>query len=138
MSPTRPERSLSRTRAPSSPEPTAPAGSPPPPLASRRLLSVQFGTLSRNKYHGPGSINTNLIIAKNFNLRADGTMRLQIRMESDNVFNHTNFNNPSGGVTSTTNGETLTAPCTLSYGSAGMISGAGLARQTQLAAKFYF
>jgi len=98
----------------------------------------QFGTLSRNKYHGPGSINTNLIIAKNFNLRADGTMRLQIRMESDNVFNHTNFNNPSGGVTSTTNGETLTAPGTLSYGSAGMISGAGLARQTQLAAKFYF
>ena len=98
----------------------------------------QFGTLSRNKYHGPGSINTNLIIAKNFNLRADGSLRLQIRMESDNVFNHTNFNNPSSTVSSTTKFETRTAPGTLSYGSAGMISGAAAARQTQLAAKFYF
>ncbi len=98
----------------------------------------QFGNESRNRFHGPGSINTNLIIAKNFNLRADGSMRLQIRMESDNVFNHTNFNNPSGTVTSTTNGETLTTPGTLSYGAAGQISTAGPARQTQLAAKFYF
>lgn len=98
----------------------------------------QFGTLSRNKYHGPGSINTNLIIAKNFNLRTDGTMRLQIRMESDNVFNHTNFNNPNSTVSSTINGETLSNPGTLSYGSAGMITGAGPARQTQLSAKFYF
>ncbi len=98
----------------------------------------QFGNESRNRFHGPGSINTNLIIAKNFNLRADGSMRLQIRMESDNVFNHTNFNNPSGTVTSTTTDETLTNPGTLSYGAAGQISSAGPARQTQLAAKFYF
>ncbi|MBW4039676.1 MAG: TonB-dependent receptor [Acidobacteria bacterium] len=98
----------------------------------------QFGTLSRNKYHGPGSVNTNLILAKNFNIRADGSMRLQIRMESDNVFNHTNFLNPSSGVSSTTNGETLASPGTLSFGSAGDISTAGPARQTQLAAKFYF
>ena len=98
----------------------------------------QFGTLSRNKYHGPGSINTNLIIAKNFNIRADGSMRLQLRMESDNVFNHTNFSNPSSVVTSTTNGETLTNPGTLSFGRAGQISSAAPGRQTQLAAKFYF
>jgi len=98
----------------------------------------QFGNISRNKYHGPGSINTNLILAKNFNLRADGSMRLQIRMESDNVFNHTNFNNPGATVTSTTSNESLTNPGTLSYGSAGQITGAAAARQTQLSAKFYF
>jgi hypothetical protein len=98
----------------------------------------QFGNESRNRYHGPGSINTNVIIAKNFNLRTDGSMRLQIRMESDNVFNHTNFNNPSSSVSSTTTGETLSNPGSLSYGSAGQITTAGAARQTQLAAKFYF
>lgn len=98
----------------------------------------QFGDISRNKYHGPGAVNTNLIIAKNFNLRKDGVMRLQLRLESDNVFNHTNFNNPDGTVSSTTNGETLTTPGTLSYGGAGQISSAAFARQTQLAGKFYF
>ena len=98
----------------------------------------QFGNESRNRYHGPGSINTDVIIAKNFNLRADGSLRLQIRMESDNVFNHTNFNNPRSTVTSTTAAETLTNPGSLSYGSTGQITRAAEARKTQLAAKFYF
>lgn len=98
----------------------------------------QFGNESRNRYHGPGSINTNVILAKNFNLRADGSLRLQIRMESDNVFNHTNFNNPGSTVTSTTRGETLTNPGSLSYGRTGQITTAAEARKTQLGAKFYF
>jgi hypothetical protein len=98
----------------------------------------QFGNESRNRFHGPGSINTNVILAKNFNLRNDGSMRLQIRMESDNVFNHTNFNNPASTVSSSTKGETLSAPGTLALGTAGQISVAAAARQTQLAAKFYF
>ncbi|MGD0647746.1 MAG: carboxypeptidase regulatory-like domain-containing protein [Acidobacteriaceae bacterium] len=96
----------------------------------------QFGDESRNKYHGPGINNTDLVIAKNFILSHG--MSIQIRMQNSNVFNHTNFLNPSSNVSSTTNGESLTTPGTLSYGSAGQISTASNARLTQLAAKFYF
>ena len=96
----------------------------------------EFGNISRNKFHGPGSDNTDLVIAKNF-LLSHG-MSIQIRMQNSNVFNHTNFSNPSSTPSSTTNGETLTTPGTLSYGSTGQISSAANARLTQLAAKFYF
>jgi hypothetical protein len=82
-----------------------------------------FGNVSRNKYHGPGINNTNLIIAKNFALSSDGVRYLQIRMESDNVFNHTQFNNPTGTYTSA---------------NFGAITAAAAARQTQLAVKIYF
>ncbi len=92
----------------------------------------QFGNVSRNKYHGPGINNTNLIIAKNFNLSSDGLRKLQLRMESDNVFNHTQFTNPSAGLTNTYFTDTNSFNGT--YGTLGAQS----ARQTQLAAKFYF
>jgi hypothetical protein len=83
----------------------------------------QFGNISRNRFHGPGIDNTNLILGKNFALSSDGVRSLQIRMESDNVFNHTQFALPTGTFTS---------------GSFGMISSAAAGRQTQLAAKIYF
>jgi hypothetical protein len=82
-----------------------------------------FGNVRRNPYHGPGINNTNAIIAKNFALGADRTRFLQIRMESDNVFNHTQFDNPDGSCTDTTFGQ---------------IDSASAARHTQLAAKFVF
>ena len=82
-----------------------------------------FGNISRNKYHGPGTNNTNLILAKNFSLSSDATRYLQLRAESDNVFNHTNFFNPNGNYAS---------------GNFGVITSAAPGRQTQLAAKIYF
>jgi hypothetical protein len=84
----------------------------------------QFGNISRNKYHGPGTNNTNIILAKNFNLGADSVRRLQLRMESDNVFNHTNFSNPDSNFDA---GPEF-----------GYVGSGGSARQSQLAAKFYF
>ncbi|WP_109485854.1 TonB-dependent receptor [Occallatibacter savannae] len=83
----------------------------------------QFGNVHRNPYHGPGINNTNMIVAKNFMLVPERNVSIQIRMESDNVFNHTQFNNPTSTVTS---------------GNFGVITGAASARQTQLAAKVYF
>ena len=82
-----------------------------------------FGNLRRNPFHGPGTNNTNAVIAKNFPFSGDASRYVQIRMESDNVFNHTQFSNP-----------------TSQYGSAnfGLISSAVAARQTQLAAKIVF
>ena len=83
----------------------------------------QFGNVHRNPYHGPGINGTNVIVAKNFMLVPERNISIQIRMESDNVFNHTQFSNPTSGVTS---------------GSLGLISSAAAGRQSQLAAKFYF
>jgi hypothetical protein len=85
-----------------------------------------FGNTHRNPYHGPGINNTNLILAKNFPLSADNVRRLQIGMESDNAFNHTQFSNPSS-----TFADTLSS-------SFGQISAAAAARVTQLRAKIYF
>ena len=82
-----------------------------------------FGNVVRNKYYGPGINNTNLIIAKNFALSSDNVRYLQIRMESDNVFNHTQFLNPTANFSS---------------GNFGLVTSAAPARQTQLAAKIYF
>ncbi len=89
-----------------------------------------FGNIHRNPFHGPGSNNTNMILAKNFNMSSDGTIKLQLRMESDNVFNHTQFTNPNSTFSSTTE----TNPSS----TFGQITGAAAARQTQLAAKIYF
>jgi hypothetical protein len=82
-----------------------------------------FGNVARNRYHGPGINNTNLIVAKNFALSSDNVRTLQIRLESDNVFNHTQFLNPTANFSS---------------GNFGLINSAAAARQTQLAAKIYF
>jgi Carboxypeptidase regulatory-like domain len=90
----------------------------------------QFGNVSRDKYHGPGINNTNLILAKNFALSSDGVRSLQLRMESDNVFNHTQFSLPSGAFSTTS--------ATPSASAFGQISSAAAGRQTQLAAKIYF
>jgi hypothetical protein len=82
-----------------------------------------FGNVARDPYHGPGTNSTNMILAKNFMLVPERNISFQMRLESDNVFNHTSFTNP-----------------TSTYGSSsiGQISSAGNGRQSQLAAKIYF
>jgi hypothetical protein len=82
-----------------------------------------FGNIHRDPYHGPGVNNTNIIVAKNFLAGNESRYRLQLRMESDNVFNHTQFTNPTSSYTSGTFGQT---------------GGTQSARLSQLAAKFYF
>ena len=93
-----------------------------------------FGTEARDAHHGPGINNTNLILAKNFALSSDGVRRLQLRMETDNVFNHTSFANPASTVSSFSNGAIYTS-------GVGFITGTNNGasnRLTQLAAKIYF
>ena len=64
-----------------------------------------------------------MILAKNFIISSERGISLQLRMESDNVFNHTQFSNP-----------------TSTYGSSifGQITGGAAGRQSQLATKIYF
>jgi hypothetical protein len=82
-----------------------------------------FGNVHRNPYHGAGINNTNIIVAKNFMLVPERNVSLQMRLESDNVFNHTQFSNPTSSFTSS---------------NFGVITSAAAARQTQLAVKVYF
>jgi hypothetical protein len=89
-----------------------------------------FGTSRRDIDHGPGINNTNMVLAKNFYISSDRTRWIQLRMESDNVFNHTQFTNPG----TTWNDRTLSNP----NSTFGYIGGTQSARLTQLAAKFYF
>ncbi len=84
-----------------------------------------FGNVARNRYHGPGIFNSNIVIGKNLPISSDGHRYLQLRLESDNVFNHTQFNAPDGNFSDL--GSTF-----------GQISSAAAGRQTQLGAKFYF
>ena len=93
-----------------------------------------FGNTARNEYHGPGINNTNILLAKNFNLSSDGYRKIRLSMESDNVFNHTQFANPGSTVSNSFNTGTQGGfPSTF-----GQITSAAAARQTQLAAKIYF
>ncbi|MGA8741689.1 MAG: carboxypeptidase regulatory-like domain-containing protein [Terracidiphilus sp.] len=89
-----------------------------------------FGTSRRDIAHGPGINNTNMVVAKNIYFSSDRQMYIQLRMESDNVFNHTQFTNPS----TTWNDNVLTN----AGSSFGYIAGTQPARLSQLAAKIYF
>jgi hypothetical protein len=82
-----------------------------------------FGNVRRNPYHGPGLNETDAVIAKDLPLGTNHSRYLQVRMESDNVFNHTQFNNPDGNVTDPTFNQITTA---------------AQSRRTQLAAKIVF
>jgi hypothetical protein len=93
-----------------------------------------FGNEHRDAYHGPGVNNTDMVLAKNFAISADGRRRFQLRVTSANVFNHTQFSNPSG-FTST---EQVNNQTVLYTGGLGQIGGAGNGRLTQLGGKFYF
>ncbi len=82
-----------------------------------------FGNVGRYKYHGPGINNTDINLAKNIYLGSNEARYIQLRLESYNVFNHTQFDLPDGNFSDST---------------FGLITGAKPGRQTQLAAKFYF
>jgi hypothetical protein len=82
-----------------------------------------FGNVSRTlpDVRGPGQVNVDLSLVKNLVLAE--RVRLQLRGEAFNAFNHVNFWNP---------GTSLGGPL---YG---VISGAGGARVIQLALKLYY
>jgi Carboxypeptidase regulatory-like domain len=66
-----------------------------------------FGTANRRFFHGPGFNNTDLGISKMIPLNE--AMHFEIRGEFFNIFNHTQFNNPSGDISSDTFGNVTSA-----------------------------
>jgi hypothetical protein len=67
----------------------------------------RFGDLGRNVFHGPGIQTVDVALAKQFKVAE--RHNIQIRGEAFNLFNHTNFNNPSGNIGSTVFGRVTTA-----------------------------
>lgn len=82
-----------------------------------------FGNAGRNSFHGPGLNFTNLGLYKDVYIKEQ--MRVELRLESFNTFNHVNFNGPNGNVNSSQFGR-ITSDGTIGP------------RTVQLAGKFYF
>jgi hypothetical protein len=83
-----------------------------------------FGNTHRDPFHGPGINNTDVALAKNIYFWPGSESKyIQLRLESYNVFNHTQFNLPTGNIASS---------------NFGRITGAAAGRASQLAAKIYF
>ena len=66
-----------------------------------------FGTANRRFFHGPGFNNTDLGITKI--VPVTEAMHFEIRGEFFNIFNHAQFNNPSGDISSSNFGNVTSA-----------------------------
>ena len=66
-----------------------------------------FGTANRRFFHGPGFNNTDLGISKIIPLTE--AMHFEIRGEFFNIFNHAQFNNPSGDISNDNFGNVTSA-----------------------------
>ena len=80
-----------------------------------------FGNSSRRFFHGPGIINTDFSLSKR--TRITESMAFEVRGEFFNTFNHTQFNDPNGNISSSR---------------FGLVSSSRDARIGQVSAKFYF
>jgi len=66
-----------------------------------------FGTANRRFFHGPGFNNTDFGITKIIPVKE--AMNFEIRAEFFNIFNHTQFTNPSGDISSSNFGNVTNA-----------------------------
>jgi len=66
-----------------------------------------FGTANRRFFHGPGFNNTDFGITKIVPVKE--AMNFEIRAEFFNIFNHTQFSNPSGDISSSNFGNVTNA-----------------------------
>ena len=91
-----------------------------------------LGNLGRNTVIGPSVVNTDISLQKDFSI--DSKRRLQFRAEMFNIFNHSNFDKPSGNTAVVFSGGAGRR-----NSSAGRITDtATTARQLQFALRFSF
>jgi hypothetical protein len=67
----------------------------------------QFGDSSRQFFHGPGINNTDFGLAKRTNFTE--SIGIEVRAEFFNIFNHTQFTNPDGNISSSQFGQVTSA-----------------------------
>jgi len=96
-----------------------------------------FGNVGRNFFHGPGYNYTDLELYKDFPITREGSRYIELRLESYNVFNHTNFAEPDGNFSDGPFFGTIES--VIQPGNFGVSAGDPQpGRTTQLAGKFYF
>ena len=91
-----------------------------------------IGNTTRNEFRGPGYQNWNLSLFKNFSFNE--SMRLQLRLETFNTFNHVQFGANTTGDPTMSNAGVNNTPGAFF----GKLAGTRDPRQVQLGAKFYF
>ncbi len=103
------------------------------PLAFARPADGTMGTLGRNVFRGPGINQWDISVFKNINITEN--VRFQLRLETFNTFNHTQFAGINTGLSLTTPGPvtSLTAA-----GNTGQVNSTRDPRNVQIGAKFYF
>jgi hypothetical protein len=101
------------------------------PLAFEIAPLGQFGTLGRAFARLPGRNQTNLALSKQFYFNKERTMYLQLRAESFNLFNHTQFTGISAARPTT--GTDILLNSTF-----GRPTSTRLPREFQFGIKFYF
>ena len=89
-------------------------------FAKNTILGT-FGTAYRRFFHGPGILNTDFGMSKRVPITE--SMAVEFRGEFFNIFNHTQFNNPTGNISS---------------GNFGNVTNARDPRIGQVSAKFYW
>lgn len=89
-----------------------------------------FGNSGRNILNGPGTHQVDVNFAKTTYISGDGSRYVQFRVETFNLFNSPQFNNPTSSIGSST------VATISSAGDAANFS--RTSRQIQLALKFYF
>ena len=77
------------------------------PDAFASATYATFGSANRRFFHGPGFLNTDFGLEKD--TRITESTSIQFRAEFFNIFNHTQFNNPSGDFSSDTFGVVTSA-----------------------------
>jgi hypothetical protein len=76
------------------------------PSSFKREAVGTLGNAGRDFFHGPGIDNTDLSFYKDTTIREN--LKLQLRVDLFNAFNHAQFNNPSGNVSSAIFGQVTT------------------------------
>jgi hypothetical protein len=93
----------------------------------------QIGNSRRRFFHGPGLNNWDMALLKNTKLTESTT--LEFRFEAFNIWNHTQFQNPSGNI----NGATLDGNGNITDpGSFGFVTAANSSRVLQAGLKLMF
>jgi hypothetical protein len=103
------------------------------PLVFARPLNGSLGDLGRNTVFGPGYQNWDISLYKN--TKIGERVSTQLRFETFNTFNHTQFTNPPSGVSASNPGQAVTAA---TAGTTGRLNGTRDPRTMQLGLKILF
>jgi hypothetical protein len=103
------------------------------PLAFGRPANGSLGTLGRNVLVGPGYQNWDISLYKN--TRITERVQAQLRLETFNTFNHTQFTNPGSGISVPNPSTPVTAA---TAGSTGRLTATRDPRNMQLGLKILF